>query len=175
MGSDAKEEIQRLYELYADDIYRYARLTLNDDSEAHDVVQEVFFRAFKALSSFRKDASEKTWLASIARNYIFDLLRKKKNTKQFLSSYTPPYLTDEQQDITDVMAVEDAVSKLKKTYRQVFVLRHVEDLSIAETARALGWTEGKVRVTDMRALSKLREQLSRGKGVRGYNEFDTPN
>ena len=51
MGSDAKEEIQRLYALYADDIYRYARLTLNDDSEAHDVVQEVFFRAFKALSS----------------------------------------------------------------------------------------------------------------------------
>lgn len=92
-----------------------------------------------------------------------------------MSSYTPPYLTDEQQDITDVMMVEDAVSKLKKTYRQVFVLRHVVDLSVAETARALGWTEGKVRITDMRALAKLREQLFQGKGGRGFNEFNTQN
>jgi RNA polymerase sigma-70 factor (ECF subfamily) len=175
MSSDAKEEIQRLYELYADDIYRYARLTLNDNSEAHDVVQEVFFRAFKTWHNFRQDASEKTWLASIARNYMFDLLRKKKNTKQLLSNYTPPYLTNEQQDITGLMTVEDAVSKLKKTYRQVLVLRHVENMSVAEVARTLGWTEGKVRITDMRALSKLREQLSQGKGVRGYNDFNTQN
>ncbi|QSO50949.1 RNA polymerase sigma factor [Alicyclobacillus curvatus] len=175
MGSDAKEEIHRLYELYADDIYRYARLTLNDDSEANDVVQEVFFRAFKAWHSFRRDASEKTWLASIARNYIFDLIREKKIKKQFLSKYTPPYLAEEQQDITDVMTVEDAVAQLKESYRQVFILRHVEDLSVAETARTLGWTEAKVRVTDMRALIKLRGQLSRGKEVRDDNEFNAQN
>ncbi|QQE79645.1 RNA polymerase sigma factor [Alicyclobacillus sp. SO9] len=175
MDSELKEQIHRLSELYADDIYRYARLTLNDDNEANDVVQEVFFRAFKAWHNFRKESSEKTWLASIARNYMFDLLKKKKKTKQFLSTYMPPYLSDEQTNITEVLIVEDAVTHLKESYRQVFILRHVEELTVAQTAETLGWTEGRVRITDMRALTKLRERLSEGKGVQDYNEFDTQN
>jgi RNA polymerase sigma-70 factor, ECF subfamily len=151
MDSDAKQAIHRLYEAYADDIYRYARLMLHDENDAHDVVQEVFYRAFKGWPTFRHDASESTWLTTIARHYIYDLIRKRQNARQFLSAYTPPYLVDEQPDVENLIVIEKAVANLKENYRQVFVLRHVQGLSVAETAKILGWSHGKVRITDLRA------------------------
>lgn len=83
-----KEAIKLLYDKYAVEIYRYARLTIGNSVDAHDVVQEVFFRAFKSWQEFRRDASERTWLMSIARNYIFDVLRSRRNDREFLSNYT---------------------------------------------------------------------------------------
>ncbi|MCF8564574.1 sigma-70 family RNA polymerase sigma factor [Alicyclobacillus tolerans] len=74
-GSSSKELIRSLYDLYSNDVYRYAWATLGDSTEAHDVVQEVFLRAYRSLNSYRHDASAKTWLMTIARNYIFDVLR----------------------------------------------------------------------------------------------------
>lgn len=65
-----EEDIRSLYEQYANDIYRYARLTLGDSSVAKDVVQEVFLRAFRSWEQFRSEANPRTWLMSITRNYL---------------------------------------------------------------------------------------------------------
>src|SRR5690349_16975295 len=90
----AKEGIHSLFDLYANDIYRYARFTLQDHAEAKDVVQEVFLRAFRQWDRFRHDSSYKTWLLSITRNYMYDVLRKRKTQSKFLDTYTPPYSSD---------------------------------------------------------------------------------
>ncbi|MCF8564573.1 hypothetical protein LLE49_07420 [Alicyclobacillus tolerans] len=57
------------------------------------------------------------------------------------------------------MEVEEALGQLKDTYRQVVILRHVENFSSAETAEILCWSETKVRTTAHRAITKLREIL----------------
>ena len=170
-----RDAIKSLYNKYANDIYRYARLTLRDSTEAHDVVQEVFFRAFKSWHSFRHDASERTWLMSIARNYAFDLLRKRQSDREFVSNYTPPCLSDDQTRVETAIVIEEALSGLKETYQQVFILRHVQGLSVSDVAKILGWSQGKVRITDLRALTKLRERLSHGKEAFGQNEFKPQN
>ena len=114
-----QEAIQSLYELYSNDIYRYARLTLGSDPDAYDVVQEVYMRAFRSWSDYRRDANAKTWLMKIARNYIFDLFRKKRTERNFLSSYDPPQVHDEAASILATLEIEGALSRMKHEYRQV--------------------------------------------------------
>lgn len=161
MGSepDKQETIETLYNLHRHDIYRFARFTLGDASNAYDVVQEVFLRAIRSWDTFRHDSNAKTWLLSIARNLIYDSIRKRKQWEKFAVRYEPPYVPDATLRVETAMLLEESLTALKTTYRQVFVLRHIENLSIQEAAAVLGWSEGKVRTTDHRAVAKLREVL----------------
>lgn len=155
-----EEDIRSLYEQYANDIYRYAWLTLGDSSVAKDVVQEVFLRAFRSWEQFRSEANPRTWLMSITRNYLFDLLRKKRTERRVVSDYREiETVTDSSPSIDTRIMLEDALSRLKETYRAVFVLRHVQHHSIDETAQIMGWTPGNVKTTDRRAIAQLRTIL----------------
>lgn len=154
-----KQAIHSLYQLYSNDIYRYARMMLGSSSDAYDIVQEVFLRAFRSWNSYRQDASAKTWLMSIARNYISDVHRKKRSESKYVSRQEPPEVSDMATPIEVILEVEDALSQLKDTYRQVIILRHLENYSIEETANVLGWSATKVRTTSHRAMTKLREIL----------------
>jgi RNA polymerase sigma-70 factor (ECF subfamily) len=153
----AQAAIKSLYDQFSNDIYRYARLSLGNSSDAYDVVQEVFLRAIRSWDSYRQEASYKTWLMSITRNYMFDLFRKKRTERKFLSSYNPPQVDDYSIPIETIMEIEVALSQLKQNYRQVIILRHIENLSMQETGFILGWSEAKVRTTTHRAMLKLRK------------------
>lgn len=157
--SSAQQAIQELYELYSNDIYRYARLSLGHSSDAYDAVQEVFVRAFRTWSTYRRDANEKTWLMSIARNYIVDLYRKRRTEKKFLSTYDPPEEPVPSDSAEILVEVEEALSQLKQEYRQTIILRYIENLSMKDTAQCLGWSETKVTTTTHRAMTKLRKML----------------
>ena len=161
---DKRETIRTLYDLYRHDIYRFARYTLGDEASAYDVVQEVFIRAIRSWDRFRQEANAKTWLLSIARNYMYDSIRKRKKWEQFAARYDPPPQPDFVQSVEDSLILEQALATLKDTYRQVLVLRHIEHLSVAESAGVLGWSEGKVRTTDYRAMATLRAILGADRG-----------
>lgn len=103
-----------------------------------------------------------TWLISIARNYIIDFLRKKRTEENAVSHYEPPAVSRDGVSVETLMALEESLRRLKKTYQEVFILRHIEQLSIQEVARLLRWSKGKVRTTDYRALKKLRQLLNAG-------------
>lgn len=157
--SSAREGIHSLFELYANDIYRFARFTLHDEAEAKDVVQEVFFRAFQQWDSFRNESSYKTWLLTIARNYMYDLFRKRKRQLKLFDKYTPPEQDHKYKQIDDLIVLQEGIARLKAIERQAVVLRHVQGLPIAEVAVVMGWTEGKTRVKLHRALRKLRDLI----------------
>jgi RNA polymerase sigma-70 factor, ECF subfamily len=168
---DEHDAIAQLFRMHSNDVFRYARLTLGNHTEAKDVVQEVFFRAFRSWSTFRQDSNPKTWLLSIARNYISDLLRKKRRERKFMAEYEAPSIKDETVSTETIMILEQSLHELKETYREVFVLRHVEGLSIQETAKLLACSEGNIRTTDYRAIHKLRELMqSDAMEVNLYNE-----
>lgn len=160
---ESQEAIAELFRLYSNDVFRYAKLTLGNHTEAKDVVQEVFFRAFHSWGNFRSDSNAKTWLISIARNYMSDLLRKKRRERKMLMDvYQPPVVNDESISIEAMMILEQSLLKLKANYREVFILRHIEHLSIQETARLLDCSEGKIRTTDYRANQQLRQMMDSG-------------
>jgi RNA polymerase sigma-70 factor, ECF subfamily len=154
-----EDEVRQLYEMYSHDIYRYARMTLGHSADAYDVVQEVFLRAFRSWNTYRQKSTAKTWLMSIARNYMIDLLRKRQRESTYMSSYILEETNVESTAMEVTMEIEVALSQLKSEYRQVIILRHVENLSMEETGQVLGWSVPKVRTTTHRAMVKLRSLL----------------
>ena len=150
------EDIETWFELYADEIYRFARYSAPKSVDPKDVVQEVFLRAYRSWNSFRDDSSPKTWLFRIARNYIYDLLRKKRREREYEMTHRIP---DASVHLDTVIELEDALSRLHPAHQQVLNLRWMQEMSVTETAAVLGWSESKVRVTFHRAKKKLQEVL----------------
>ncbi|GMA56461.1 RNA polymerase sigma (SigX) subunit [Alicyclobacillus sacchari] len=154
-----REEVSRLYERYADDVYRYARFALGGEDDAYDVVQEVFLRALRGWSRFRGEASERTWLLQIARNVMCDKFRRRRSEQAALRCAPVPD-SKWQHTVEASVVIESAIRRLRDSYQQVVILRHIEGLTVEETAQVLGWNENKVRSTTHRALVKLRDMLS---------------
>lgn len=163
------EAIEQLFELYSDEIYRYARYTAPKSVDAKDVVQEVFLRAIRSWDSYRRDASPRTWLFQIARHYMYDLLRKKRIEQSYLEKHKPD-ISDVSVSLDTLVALEEEVAKLPHDKRQVFTLRGIQEFSVQETANILGWSESKVKTTFHRAIRDLRQSLGEEQMTRKQEE-----
>ncbi|ART75589.1 RNA polymerase [Sutcliffiella horikoshii] len=165
-----KQVISEWFYLYSDDIYHFLFYRLNSKHhDVEDLVQEVFIRALKSLDRYKGEASPKTWLYSIARNIAIDAHRKKKRDKwkwllQVESGRVPEstgkdtpeqlfFVSEEQKKLLN------AIRSLKESYQEVLIMRSIKELSVQETAAALGWNENKVRSTLHRAKSALQKKL----------------
>jgi RNA polymerase sigma-70 factor (ECF subfamily) len=156
-------------------LFRVARSILRDESEAEDVLQEAYVRAFANLESFRGEASIYTWLTRIVINEARGRLRKRRNTVElaeieaaqaeagrvifFPSAFGTE---DPERDAARAEArrlLERAVDELPEAFRLVFVMREVEGASIAETAATLGIRGETVKTRLHRARRLLRQAL----------------
>jgi RNA polymerase sigma-70 factor (ECF subfamily) len=157
-------------------LYRIARGILRNDSEAEDVVQETYVRAFTNLESFRGDSSLATWLARIAMNEALGRLRRQRPSVdlstlapgvleaqiiQFPLSAMPddPEKSMAQREIQHV--VERAVDELPEAFRIVFVTRVIEGMSVEETAELLDLHAVTVKTRLHRARKMLRDIVER--------------
>jgi len=156
--TDLAKSMDEIYDCYADELYRYARFTLQDPQLAEDVVQEVFIRAIRSWHLFRGDSAVRTWLWQIARNYMRDTMRRRQVRNRH-SVFGPVELYDVGAPFESLIELEDELQALSADQRQVFVLRCMQDLTVRDTAQILGWTESKVKTTLSRALAKLRTGL----------------
>jgi RNA polymerase sigma-70 factor (ECF subfamily) len=148
---------------------------LRDEAEAEDVAQETFIRAFRNLRTFRGDAKFSTWLISIALNEARSRLRKKAGIRivQLDENHTPGMLAApaslrewrqllpsdamEQEEIGALL--RQAIEILPFSYREVFLLRHVQELNVSETSRILDISSSLVKVRLHRARMMLRRLL----------------
>jgi RNA polymerase sigma-70 factor, ECF subfamily len=157
-------------------LYRIARSILRNDSEAEDVVQEAYVRAFTHLETFRGDSSLATWLARITMNEALGRLRRQRPTVdwttletnqmeaqiiQFPLSTTSddPERTMAQQEIQHL--VEQAIDDLPEAYRIVFITRVIEEMSVQETADLFALRPETVKTRLHRARRLLRDQLEK--------------
>lgn len=156
-----EEVIDELFDLYSDDIYRFALYSLKNSNDAKDVVQEVFLKAFQSWENFRGNSHPKTWLLQIARNFMYDQFRKRRVEAKFIENYSLSHeLSNRPEASVTVMDLKHAIGKLQRNYRQVVTLRLIHDLSVDDTAQVLRWSAGKVRTTQHRALKQLKKLLS---------------
>ena len=157
-------------------LYRVARAVMKDDTEAEDVVQETYLRAFSNLAKFRGESSLATWLTRIALNEAMGRKRKQRITVtlesvetaqedtsaqiiQFpaMSTETDPERSAAQREIR--ILLERAMDALPEAFRLVFVMRDVEEMSIEETATYLGIRPETVKTRLHRARRLLRQSL----------------
>ncbi|MBZ9808547.1 RNA polymerase sigma factor [Mesorhizobium sp. BR1-1-9] len=164
--SDAFRKIMKLNNQR---LYRLARGMVRNDSEAEDIVQEAYVRAFTNLGTYRGDASLSTWLSRIVINEALGRLRKGRRTVAMpenpeaqiirfpLNPSDDPERTMAQRQILGL--VERATDSLPDAYRAVFLARVIEGLSIEETADVLGVRPETVKTRLHRARALLRKAL----------------
>ncbi|WP_165778474.1 RNA polymerase sigma factor [Mesorhizobium wenxiniae] len=150
-------------------LYRIARSVVRNDSEAEDIVQEAYVRAFAQLGDFRGESSLATWLSRIVINEALGRLRKRRRTvampqslqaeiiKFPLNPSDDPERTMAQRQILEL--VERATDRLPDVYRTVFVARVIEGLSIDETAALLDVRPETVKTRLHRARALVRKAL----------------
>ncbi|WAH35457.1 RNA polymerase sigma factor [Alicyclobacillus dauci] len=149
--------IERIYVTYTRDVYQLAYRSTRNHADAEDVVQEVFMRVLQKWRYFRGDSHVKTWILRIAQNYIVDLARKRNLMERSWS--TEVYQTPDVSMVSSVIEIDDMLHSLSDRHRAVIVLRIMNDLSVADTAKALGCSEGMVRVDTHRAVRRLKRTL----------------
>ena len=148
---------------------------LGSRAEAEDVAQETFLKAFRNLHSWRGEARFSTWLITIALNEARARLRRAQavpfepltSTPGEPHRVAPELLRDWREVPSEVLErleiwrlVQDAVAELPLIYREVFLLRDVEELSVNQTAEALGITAASVKVRLHRARIMLQKHLA---------------
>jgi RNA polymerase sigma-70 factor (ECF subfamily) len=170
-----KELFHELIRPYERMVYLTLFAIVKNETEAEDGAQETVISVYRHLASFRGDAKFSTWLTTIAINEGRKRLRKAKGAAEnsiekeeegHEGDYTPAPLTDwreiplealERKELREALRV--AVAELPDIYRQVFVLRDLEEQNIEETARALGINPGAVKVRLHRARTMLQKRL----------------
>ncbi len=182
LRSGDREEFSRLVDSYSGPIYRLALKMLGIPSDAEDVLQNTFLKAFQHIKDFEGRSSISTWLYRIASNEALMLLRKQRPETSFSdleteesdnSDYSPVQFADwralpEEEFLTSESkaAMDQAVSHLPESQRIVFILRDIEGLSILETGQVLNLSEAAVKTRLLRARLHLREELSTYYGER---------
>jgi RNA polymerase sigma-70 factor, ECF subfamily len=157
-------------------LYRIARGILRNDSEAEDVVQETYVRAFTHLESFRGDSSLATWLARIAMNEALGRLRRQRAGVEWTSlpegtieaqiiqfphsaASEDPEKSMAQRQIQNV--VEHAIDDLPDPFRIVFITRVIEGMNGEETAEILQLKPETVKTRLHRARTMLRDNVEK--------------
>ncbi|HEX7011392.1 MAG TPA: RNA polymerase sigma factor [Steroidobacteraceae bacterium] len=168
---------------YNQRLYRLAVSVMGDASEAEDVLQESYVRAFYALGEYAGKGSLGAWLARIVRNEAIDRLRTRKSRRRRIlleadldgpweeesalagldsdaigDQPVDPSVVSERADVSRM--IERAIERLPEHFRTVFMLREVEGLSVEETAEYLQIPPATVKTRDHRARALLRSYLS---------------
>jgi RNA polymerase sigma-70 factor, ECF subfamily len=149
-------------------VYRAVRGILRDEDDAEDAMQGAWVRVYQHLAEWTAASAFSTWLVRIAVNEALGMIRKRSRLVPVDDA------ADDEGEIMDpraenpeeraaahetVRLLERAVDRLPQSYRSVYVLREVEQLSTAETAEALGLGEEAVKVRLHRARGMLRRDL----------------
>jgi RNA polymerase sigma-70 factor (ECF subfamily) len=161
---------------YERKIYRLAKHITQNDEDAEDVLQETFLKAYEHFSEFQGNSKFYTWIVRIAVNESLMKLRKRKSDRTV--SMDENIDTGEETVVREIAVwdenpeqqysreeirgiLDEAIDGLKPSFRTVFLLRDVEDLSTEETAEALGLSVPAVKSRLLRARLQLREKLTR--------------
>ena len=168
-GGDS-DAFRVLVQRHSRSVFRLAFRMTGNESDAEDVVQETFLRAFRQLSKFDERASFGTWLYRIASNYALDVMRSKRRRgeQQPPEDMEDPFVAIPSAAPTpDRLAlsgevrerIAGAMDELSATERTAFVLRHFEGFGIEDISRALGCPPGAAKHSIFRAVQKLRRAL----------------
>jgi RNA polymerase sigma-70 factor (ECF subfamily) len=173
-----KELFYELISPYERSVYMAAFSVLQNEADAEEAAQEAFLKALTHLSSYRRESKFSTWLIQIAVN---EARMKRRKDRRFLHESVDDRIQDEEgdyipRDFADWReipsealqraelrdALQKAIASLHPKYREVFVMRDIQNLNIAETAAALRISEASVKTRLLRARLQMRDALAPG-------------
>ena len=175
LQSNDQAAFKQLFDLYKNKVFNTANSILQNETNAEEIVQEVFIEVFRSVKNFKNDSSISTWIYRITINKSLDFIRKHKRKKRFgvvvnlfkeetnepiihPKNFFHPGIALEQKEKSAILFA--AIEQLNERQKTCFVLKHIEGLSQKEIAIIMECTEGSVESMLSRAKEKLRELLS---------------
>lgn len=163
-SGDPEALLNDLMRTYGDDVWKYACFLTRRQDAADDIAQDVFWKAYRHLPSFRGECSFKTWLLRITRRTALNYLRSAFVRKVTLAGLFTPRGSHRSAELEamDRQAERDVwgvVLGLSAKYREVIVLDAHYELSYQEMAVLLGVSEGTVKSRLHRARAKVERTL----------------
>ena len=173
-----RNAFELLMRRYNRSLYRTARSIVQDDAEAEDVLQDAYLLAFRNLQKFRGESTLSTWLTRIVVNSAIARSRKMTRRAEIIeigseldwnehlaNASVDPNLVEQPEQAAERgemrCIIEKKIDDLPETFRTVFMLRALEEMTVEDTAACLGIPEATVRTRYFRAKGLLRESLSR--------------
>jgi RNA polymerase sigma-70 factor (ECF subfamily) len=177
IGAEDRDALRLLIRRHHRLLYRTACCIVKDDREAEDAVQDAYMRAYQGIGGYRGQAKLSTWLVRIVVNESLARLRRRKRTREVIpldgeiaargadGVFDPHNDPAHRPDAHAMRAqarhlIERSIEALPSTFRTVFLMRAVEEMSVEETAAALKIPPSTVRTRYFRARGLLRESLA---------------
>ena len=162
------EAFGRLYDIYADRIYRHIYYRTASVEDARDMTQEVFTRAWQVLPKYKKSSTPFLgWLFTISHNRVIDYYRTRKDHAYLDFEVSVDTLESSPERAAeaslDSRMVRRAILQLPEDQQRVILMTFIDGFEYSEVAAALNKSEGNVRVIVHRALKKMREILDKEK------------
>jgi RNA polymerase sigma-70 factor (ECF subfamily) len=164
------EAFNDIYNLYFVPIFRYIYFRVNSKTEAEDLTQEVFLKAYQNIKNFKyKNKSPLNYFLTIARNTVIDHWRKKKELKIDENDFFAE-IPDKNQNLEKetekkeiIEIVKQSIQKLTKEQQEVIILKFINEKTNQEIANLLNKSEEAVRQLQCRALKFLRKSFKDAK------------
>lgn len=151
------EAFTRLYEIYFPMVFRRVNY-LVPYQDVEDVTQEIFIATMRSLKGFRGEAKFSTWLRTLTNRQVAEYYRRKRHPEVEISEQVQaphnPSATDE------AIQLRQALRKLPEKYREVLLLRFVEEMPFNEIALHLGCSREAAKSLFRRAISALQKQVA---------------
>jgi RNA polymerase sigma-70 factor (ECF subfamily) len=173
-----REAFIKAYDLYVDQLHRFIYFKVGSREEAEDLCSAVFLKTWNYIleNSLKDEKTLKALLYKIARNLIIDHYRKNKDKENIsLDGDSGIEIIDEKRSAartmelkTDLLVLETKLPELKDEYREVIILRFVNELSIKEISEILDKSKGNTRVLIFRALKALKELLESDENINNF-------
>lgn len=169
-----RDAFRLLVERHSRSVFRLAYRLTGRESDADDVVQETFLRAYAKLATFQHQASFKTWLCRIAVNYSMDMMAKRKHEAAMPMAPAAEGEPEREIEVPSggpgperlVLSAEmeeamrGGIEAMSQVERTAFVMRHFEGCSIEEISTVLHQSIGSAKNTVFRAVQKMRRSLA---------------
>ena len=160
------EAFGALYDHYVAAIHRYLYYRVANPVLAEDLTSETFFRALRSIESFHWQGKDfGAWLTTIARNLVTDHFKSSRSRREVVSDVLPeqahPGPGPEARALSALTSQQlvTALRQLGPKQQDCLVMRFLQGLSISDTARAMGRTEGAVKQLQLRAIRTLTKHL----------------
>ena len=177
IASGDREAFRALMRKYNRLLYRTARSILKNEADAEDALQNAYLRIYRGIGKFRGEAGLSTWLVRVVINEALGFLRKRSRSAHVINlegseldaaveaeaavNFDKGDRPEDGLMRADAQQlIETKVDELPLTYRAVFVLRALEEMSVTETAEALQIPQATVRTRFFRARARLKDSLS---------------
>lgn len=154
-------DVEAFYKLivdYKDKLYNTSYCYLKSEQDTLEAIQEVTCRAYLKINKLKEPRYFNTWLTRIMINYCIDEQKRKKKVVFIEQVQVVNYNNNN----TDNFCIEDALEKLQPKYKEVIILKYIQDMTIIDISKVMECPEGTIKTWISRGLKQLKDLLNVG-------------